>query len=252
MPASREGSKVPETTFKVVRNGQLTTLRSDDLFKGRRVILFALPGAYTPTCSTGHVPRFVELAAELRKHGIDDIICLSVNDPFVMDAWQREQNAGAITFIPDCDGSFTSAMGMLVDKSEAGLGKRSWRYSMIVNDGRIEKMFIEPEKPGDPFEVSDADTALRYLDPSRGLGAVTLFARHGCPFCERAKSLLTERGIPFEVIYLGDGITMSSVRAATGAAKVPQVFIDGKLIGGSDALAAFLEKTGTATSAAKR
>jgi glutaredoxin-like protein len=252
MPASREGSTVPETTFKVVRNGQLTTVRSDELFKGRRVIVFALPGAYTPTCSTGHVPRFVELAAELRKHGIDDIVCLSVNDPFVMDAWQREQHAGAITFIPDCDGSFTSAMGMLVDKSEAGLGKRSWRYSMIVDDGRIEKMFVEPEKPGDPFEVSDADTALGYLDPARSMGAVTLFARHGCPFCERAKSMLTERGIPFEVIYLGDGITMSSVRAATGAAKVPQVFIDGKLIGGSDALAAFLDKNTRETAGAKR
>ncbi len=251
MPASREGSVIPNATFKVVRNGQLTTVRSDDLFKGRRVILFALPGAYTPTCSTGHVPRFVELAAELRKHGVDDIVCLSVNDPFVMDAWQREQNAESLTFIPDYDGAFTSAMGMLVDKSEAGLGKRSWRYSMVVNDGRIEKMFIEPEKPGDPFEVSDADTALAYLDPARSMGAVTLFARHGCPFCERAKSMLIERGIPFEVIYLGDGITMSSVRAATGAAKVPQVFIDGKLIGGSDALQAFLEKNTRQTGASQ-
>ncbi len=241
MPASREGSSVPNMTFKVVRNGELTTVTSDEIFKGRRVILFALPGAYTPTCSTGHVPRFVELAPELRKHGIDDIVCLSVNDPFVMAAWQREQNAEAITFLPDSDGNFTAAMGMLVDKSDAGLGKRSWRYSMIVNDGRVEKMFIEPQKPGDPFEVSDADTALAHLDPARRLGAVAMFARHGCPFCERAKTMLTERGIPFEAIYIGDGITMTSVRAVSGAAKVPQVFIDGKLIGGSDALQVFLD-----------
>jgi glutaredoxin-like protein len=242
MPASREGTAVPNVTFKVMRNGELTTVGSDDIFKGRRVVLFALPGAYTPTCSTGHVPRFVELAPELRKHGVEEVICLSVNDPFVMAAWQREQNAEALTFLPDHDGRFTAAMGMLVDKSDAGLGKRSWRYSMIVNDGRIEKMFIEPDKPGDPFEVSDADTALRFLDPARSMGAVTMFARHGCPFCARAQSMLTERGIPFESIYLGEGITMSSVRAASGSAKVPQVFIDGKLIGGSDALQAFLDR----------
>jgi glutaredoxin-like protein len=242
MPASREGTSVPTTTFKVLRDGQVQSVESADFFKGRRVILFALPGAYTPTCSTGHVPRFVELAPELRKHGIDDVICLSVNDPFVMAAWQRDQNAGSITFLPDGDGAFTNAMGMLVDKTAAGLGKRSWRYSMVVNDGHIEKMFVEPDEPGDPFGVSDGDTALRYVDPSRKMGNVTMFARHGCPFCERAKTLLTERGIPFETIYLGEGITMSSVRAVSGAAKVPQVFIEGKLIGGSDALQAFLGK----------
>jgi glutathione-dependent peroxiredoxin len=105
MPASREGSAVPRVTFKVLRNGQLASLSSDDIFKGRRVVLFALPGAYTPTCSTGHVPRFVELAPDFRKLGVDDIVCLSVNDPFVMEAWQREQSASALTFLPDADGS---------------------------------------------------------------------------------------------------------------------------------------------------
>jgi glutaredoxin-like protein len=170
-----------------------------------------------------------------------------------MAAWQREQNAESITFLPDGDGSFTSAKGMLVDKSAAGLGKRSWRYSMFVNDGRIEKMFIEPDEPGDPgdpFGVSDADTALAYLDPARAMGNVTMFARRGCPFCDRAKAMLSDRGIPFEVIYMGDGVTMSSVRAASGAAKVPQVFIEGKLIGGSDALQAFLEQNARETRAA--
>ncbi len=241
MPASREGSAVPRVTFKVLHGGQVGNVTSDDIFKGRRVVLFALPGAYTPTCSTGHVPRFVELAPEFRKLGVDDIVCLSVNDPFVMDAWQRDQDAAALSFIPDADGTFTAEMGMLVDKSAAGLGKRSWRYSMLVNDGRIEKMFIEPDKDGDPFEVSDADTALAYLDPSRKLGSVTMFARHGCPFCERAHQMLEERGIPHERIYLGEGVSMNSVRAATGAAKVPQVFVAGKLIGGSDALEEYLK-----------
>jgi glutaredoxin-like protein len=242
MPASREGSPVPQVDFKMLRNGELQSVSSKELFSGRRVALFALPGAYTPTCSTGHVPRFVELASKLREHGVSDIYCLSVNDPFVMDAWQRDQHAEALTFLPDCDGQFTEAMGMLVDKGAAGLGKRSWRYSMLVNDGRIEKMFIEPDKGGDPFEVSDADTMLKHLDPARKLGAVTMFAREGCPFCARAKKMLEDRGIPYEAIYVGKDITMESVRAATGAAKVPQVFIDGKLIGGSDALEAFLRK----------
>jgi len=242
MPASREGSQVPQVEFKLLRNGEVQKVSSKELFSGRRVALFALPGAYTPTCSTGHVPRFVELAAKLRDHGVAEIYCLSVNDPFVMDAWQRDQHAESLTFLPDCDGKFTQEMGMLVDKEAAGLGKRSWRYSMIIKDGKIEKMFVEPDKPGDPFEVSDADTMLKFLDPSRKLGAVTLFARHGCPFCARAKAMLDERKIPYEAIYLGEGITMESVRAATGAAKVPQVFIDGKLIGGSDALETFLKQ----------
>jgi glutathione-dependent peroxiredoxin len=242
MPANREGTVVPSVSFKALRNGELANVSSEETFKGRRVVLFALPGAYTPTCSTGHVPRFVELAPELRKFGVDAIICLSVNDPFVMDAWQREQHAEALTFLPDADASFTTAMGMLIDRAEVGLGKRSWRYSMLVNDRRIEKMFIEPDKPGDPFETSDADTMLKYLDPSRHLGAVTMFARPGCPFCARAEKLLEERDIPYERIDLGSGITMSSVRAVTGAAKVPQVFIAGTLIGGSDALQKFLDE----------
>jgi peroxiredoxin/glutaredoxin len=242
MPASREGAAVPDTEFKVLRNGQVTSVKSKDLFGGKTVVVFSLPGAYTPTCSTGHVPRFEELAAEIRKHGVDDIVCMSVNDPFVMDAWQREQKADALTFIPDADGSFTNAMGMLVDKSAAGLGKRSWRYSMLVKNGRIEKMFVEPDKAGDPFEVSDADTMLTHLDPARRHGAVTMFAREGCPFCAVAKKLLDERKIPYEVLYLSDKITMESVRAATGAAKVPQVFIGGKLVGGSDALRAHLDQ----------
>ncbi len=242
MPATREGTVVPSVTFKALRNGELTDVSSEEIFKGRRVVLFALPGAYTPTCSTGHVPRFVELAPELMKLGVEAVICLSVNDPFVMDAWQREQKAEALTFLPDADGSFTAAMGMLVDKGEVGLGKRSWRYSMLVNDGRIEKMFIEPDKPGDPFENSDADTMLVHLDPSRRLGAVMMFARPGCPFCARAEKLLEERSIPYERIDIGNGITMSSVRAATGAAKVPQVFIAGTLVGGSDALQKFLDE----------
>jgi glutaredoxin len=113
---------------------------------------------------------------------------------------------------------------------------------MLVEDGNIRKMFIEPERGDDPFEVSDAETMLRYLRPnSRTLGPVLVLARHGCPYCERAKSLLRERGISFDAVYLGEELTMQGVKAASGESTVPQVFVAGKLVGGSDQLAAFLQ-----------
>ena len=114
---------------------------------------------------------------------------------------------------------------------------------MLVNDGKIEKMFIEPNVPGDPFEVSDAQTMLNYLQPNRKtLGPVLMLARHGCQFCAKAKELLNKRGIPFEAIHLGDALTMQGVKAVSGETKVPQVFVDGKLIGGADKLERFLSE----------
>jgi glutaredoxin-like protein len=130
---------------------------------------------------------------------------------------------------------------MSIDHRDASLGKRSWRYSMLVDDGKIEKMFIEPDRPGDPFEVSDADTMWRYLRPDQqGRGSALMLAREGCPHCARAKQLLERAGISFDAIYLGEELTMQGVKAASGAATVPQVFIEGKLIGGADQLAAHL------------
>src|SRR6185295_3918586 len=187
------------------------------VFKGRNVIVFALPGAYTPTCSTTHLPRYNELAATFSKLGIDEIVCLSVNDGFVMSEWQKDQNAPNITFIPDGNGEFSQALGMLVDKSDLGFGKRSWRYSMLVKDGVIQKQFIEPEKEGDPFEVSDADTMLAYIAPrEKAPEPAVIFARTGCPHCARAKETLKANGIVFEEVTLGKGVTLSSVRAASG------------------------------------
>ncbi|MFL0730790.1 MAG: peroxiredoxin [Prochlorococcus sp.] len=140
---------------------------SDEIFKGRKVVLFALPGAFTPTCSSNHFPRYEELHAELVAHGVDQIICLSVNDAFVMFQWGKHLGAKNIFMLPDGNGDFTRKMGMLVEKSNLGFGLRSWRYSMLVNDGNIEKMFVEPglsdDADGDPFEVSDADTMLAYI-----------------------------------------------------------------------------------------
>src|SRR5258705_12868612 len=232
-----EGKRVPQVTFRTRKDGQWKNVTSDQLFKGRTVVVFSLPGAYTPTCSSSHLPRYNELAPTFRKLGVDDIVVVSVNDAFVMSEWQNDQNAPNITFIPDGNGEFTQGMGLLVDKSDLGFGKRSWRYSMLVRDGTIEKMFIEPEKEGDPFEVSDADTMLAYIAPrEKAPEPVTIFAKAGCPHCARAKALLEKNGLVYEEVTLGKGITSSTLRAVSGAGTTPQVFIGGKLIGSADDL----------------
>ena len=140
---------------------------SDDIFAGKKVIVFSLPGAFTPTCSSNHLPRYEELIEEFKAQGVDAIYCLSVNDAFVMFQWSKQIGAQNVKMLPDGNGEFTRKMGMLVDKSNLGFGQRSWRYSMLVNDSKIEQAFIEPEfgdnAESDPFEVSDADTMLAYL-----------------------------------------------------------------------------------------
>ncbi len=235
-----EGKRVPEVTFRTRQDGQWKNVSTREIFTGRTVIVFALPGAYTPTCSTTHLPRYNELAATFAKLGVDEIVCLSVNDGFVMGEWQRDQNAPNITFIPDGNGEFSQKMGLLVDKSDLGFGKRSWRYSMLVRDGVVEKQFIEPQKEGDPFEVSDADTMLGYLAPrEKAPEPVVVFSRTGCPHCARAKDLLEANDVAFEEVQLGKGITFSSVRAVSGRGTVPQVFIGGQHIGGADELEAY-------------
>lgn len=240
---SMEGKHVPNVTFRTRQGDQWVDVTTDDLFKGKTVVLFSLPGAFTPTCSSTHLPRYNELAKEFKKLGVDDIICASVNDTFVMNAWKRDQHAENITVLPDGNGEFTRGMGMLVEKDDLGFGDRSWRYSMLVKDGVVEKMFIEPQEPGDPFKVSDADTMIKYLDPTwKDAPSVTIFTKPGCPFCSAARVLLEESGYQFEEIVLGRDATMTSVRAITGKQTVPQVFIGGKYIGGSEDLAKYLGK----------
>ena len=235
---SKEGQRVPKVSFKVSQGDQWIDITTDDIFKSKTVILFALPGAFTPTCSSNHLPRYNELAPVFADQGVDTIAVLAVNDSYVMNAWAEDQNAENLVFIPDGNGEFTKRMDMLVDKSETGLGKRSWRYSMLVRDGLIEKMFIEPEKPGDPFEISDADTMLNYLNPNAEQPKrVTLFTKPGCPHCSRAKKLLNEKSYRYEEIVLGqDGVSYSSLAAVTGRGTTPQVYIEGKLVGGADDL----------------
>jgi peroxiredoxin len=178
-----EVKEVPDVTFKTrVRDESIdganpyrwedTTTK--DLFAGKKVVVFSLPGAFTPTCSSNHLPRYDELFEEFKAQGVDAIICVSVNDAFVMFKWGKELGNKNITLLPDGNGEFTEKMGMLVEKSNLGFGKRSWRYSMLVNDGKIEKLFSEAGFSNncetDPFEVSDADTMLAYLKGEEASG----------------------------------------------------------------------------------
>jgi glutaredoxin-like protein len=239
---NQEGKQVPDVTWPVRVNDDWKRMSSKDLFTGRKVVLFSLPGAFTPTCSSTHLPRYNQLAGTFKKLGVDEVCCMSVNDTFVMNAWLADQEAENITVIPDGNGEFTAGMEMLVDKGDIGFGKRSWRYSMLVNDGVVEKMFIEPNLPGDPFEVSDADTMLAYLAPeAKAPEEVSLFTKPGCPFCAKAKILLKDAGYEYEEIVLGTQATLASLKAVSGRDTVPQVFIGGKHIGGSDDLEAYLQ-----------
>jgi len=240
---NKEGQQVPQVSWPVRAGDEWQTVTTDDVFKGKTVAVFSLPGAFTPTCSSTHLPRYNELAGVFKQNGVDEIVCISVNDTFVMNAWLADQEAENIRVIPDGNGDFTEGMGMLVDKADLGFGKRSWRYSMLVKDGVIDKMFIEPQKPGDPFEVSDADTMLSYINPQAAAPeSVTIFTKPGCPFCAKAKAALANAGYSYEEILLGSDASITSLRAVSGRETVPQVFIGGQHIGGSDDLEAYLAK----------
>jgi glutaredoxin-like protein len=236
-----EGQRVPDVTFRTRHEHEWVDVSSDDVFAGKTVVLFSLPGAFTPTCSSSHVPRYNQLVPQFRASGVDEVICVSVNDAFVMNEWKRSQHAERVTFLPDGNGEFSEKMGLLVDKNNLGFGKRSWRYSMLVRDGVVEKMFIEPEEDGDPYGVSDADTMLQFLDPDGALpNDVAVFSREGCPFCAKAKSLLRESGIEFEELVLNRDYTDQTLRAVSKQMTYPQVFINGQHIGGSDELEQWL------------
>lgn len=172
----QEGASVPNVTFKTrVRDESVAgenpfrwqDLTTDDVFKGKNIVIFALPGAFTPTCSSTHVPGFEAVYDEMKTLGVDEVICLSVNDAFVMFQWKKNLGVSKVFMLPDGNGDFTREMGMMVKKNNLGFGDRSWRYSMHVVDGVIKKMFIEEgiadNYAADPFEVSDGDTMLTYL-----------------------------------------------------------------------------------------
>ena len=162
-----EGYEIPNVEFIFRENSEFVTRTSKELFNGKRVVLFSLPGAFTPTCSAYHLPGFEEKYDDFIGSGIDDIYCISVNDGFVMNAWAKGQGIEKVKLIPDGNAYFTRSMGMLVTKSNLGFGDRSWRYAAVVNDGIIEKLFVEAGKRDnadtDPYEVTNPETILSYL-----------------------------------------------------------------------------------------
>lgn len=172
-----EGRRVPEVSFKTrVRDESIggdnpfrwQDLTSKELFAGKRVVVFSLPGAFTPTCSNEQCPAYERHFDEFRAAGVDEIMCISVNDAFVMNQWKQKLGVDHIRFIPDGSGHFTRGMGMMVNKDHLGFGERSWRYAMVVDDGVIQAFFEEPGRNDtgedeDPYEVSDPGTVLTWL-----------------------------------------------------------------------------------------
>jgi peroxiredoxin len=172
---SMTGRKVPRVKLRTrIRDPKIAknpykwkTIKSNNLFKNKKVVLFSLPGAFTPTCSSNHLPGYERKYNNLRKLGVDDVICMSVNDSFVMKNWGDKLKIKKVLLIPDGNGEFTRRMGALVPKNNLGFGERSWRYSMLVDNGKIVKVFEEPgRKPNcktDPFKKSNVDTMIKYL-----------------------------------------------------------------------------------------
>ena len=154
------GDKIPQATMKVMGEKGPQDMTTDDLFAGKKVVLFALPGAFTPTCSAAHLPGYVANADKIKAKGVDSVVCLSVNDAFVMSAWGADKNAEELIMLADGNGDFTSAVGLEMDGSAFGLGKRSQRYAMIAEDGVV--IALNVEAPG-AFEVSAADAILALL-----------------------------------------------------------------------------------------
>ncbi len=172
-------STVPDITFKTrVRDESIggdnpfrwQDVSTDDIFKDKKIVILALPGAYTPTCSSTHLPGFDKNYQALIDQGVDEVYCLSVNDAFTMFQWGKHLGVENVKMLPDGNGDFSRGMGMLVKKENLGFGERSWRYSMLVEDNKITKLFSEPGQedncPDDPFGVSDVNTMLDYLKQS--------------------------------------------------------------------------------------
>lgn len=160
------GDKIPFVVFKIFKDGNFKDLSTKDIFDGKAVVVFGLPGAFTPTCSSKHLPGYSSKKSILKSLGVDHVYCHSVNDSFVMNAWAKAQQTGSSIFmIPDGNADFAKAIGVDVNKNAIGFGTRSWRYSMLVQDGIIKAIFEEDrtKADGDPFEVSDAETMVEYL-----------------------------------------------------------------------------------------
>ena len=180
-----EGRRIPEVTFKCREGdnqqladggcgfigGEWKDVTTRDIFKDKRVVVFSLPGAFTPTCSSQQVPGYEKHYDEIKANGVDEVYCVSVNDAFVMNAWARDQGIEKVKMIPDGNAEFTEGVGFSTTFKNRGFGQRSWRYSAVIIDGIIEKEFVEAglveDSDPDPFEVSDAETMLAYLKENK-------------------------------------------------------------------------------------
>ncbi|AWX15828.1 glutathione peroxidase [Mergibacter septicus] len=238
MSQNLEGKKLPEVTFKIYQDGTWVSPTTSELFDNKTIVLFGLPGAFTPACSISHLPRYNQLADTFKRYGVDDVLVVSVNDTFVMNAWKKAEKADKVTFIPDGNGEFSQALGLLSPKTAIGLGDRSRRYSMLVKNGVVEKFFIEEDDHD--VTVSGADAMLAYIAPNHQEQIATLFTKTDCPYCAKAKQLLTDHHIQYDEIVIGKNATADSLKAVSGRTTVPQVFINGKHIGGSDDLEKYL------------
>jgi peroxiredoxin/glutaredoxin len=225
----RTGHRLPSVTFNIRENYRWVARTTEYFFRNKRVVIFALPGAFTPVCSSLHLPSYNDLYDTLRANGVDDVYCLAVNDGFVLEAWKRAEKAEKITMLPDVDGEFSRRLGFLVDRRGDRLGERSWRYAMVVDDQVIEKMFIEAPAAGpDPYGASSAEAVLRYLNPAIALpDSVTIFAKHGCLECEGAKAILRRHRVPFEEFVLNEDFSIKTVKALSGSTALPQIFVNG-------------------------
>ncbi len=227
-----EGSQVPSCVFKSKKRSiVLLDISTDKIFKGKKVVFFALPGAFTPTCTIEQLPRYEQLARLFKQNGIDEVVCLAVNDPFIMDKLGEDMHINEVRMVADGNAEFTKAMGMDINLGAAGLGIRSRRYSMYVEDGVIKKLFVEDDANPTGLSVSDADTMYKYLFPGKpAVPNIALIIQPGCPDCAKMKLMLEEAGLPYEQLRYGYEVFGSMMKAITNEITFPQVFIDGKHI----------------------
>ena len=168
---TREGDEV-EPDGGCAIGGQWVNKTTDDYFKGKRVVIFSLPGAFTPTCSSQQLPGFESMYEDIKSKGIDEVYCISVNDSYVMNAWAKKMSISKVKVIPDGSGLFTKYMGMLISKDHDGFGQRSWRYMAVINDGIVEKWWQEPGinnsgSDDDPYIETTPENTLKYLSASK-------------------------------------------------------------------------------------
>ena len=209
-----------------------------DILADKKIIIFGLPGAFTPTCSSSHLPRYEQLFDSFTANGIDEIWCLSVNDTFVMNAWAQHQGVSKVKMLPDGNATIVRLLGMDVLKEDLGFGPRAWRFSMMLDDATVKHHFIEDPSSSalDPFALSDADTMLKALNPLAIKPAdILLFTKTDCPFCLEIKQRLAQADIPFTELPLADNLRNAALRSLLGSGHehtVPLAFINGNLCHG--------------------